>query len=132
MKHHRIQWLRKIPLIRRYHHKMLKGSDMSTADERAPPEPEHSWAAAGSNWTLGNDNQHSTPNIKRSSTSSTSQPGRCPSDTQELHVVGWDGPDDPKNPMNWPLYRKVMILSCVSMITLLTYVNPALPPMPST
>ncbi|KUL87483.1 hypothetical protein ZTR_04575 [Talaromyces verruculosus] len=33
-------------------------------------------------------------------------------------IVDWDGPDDPKNPMNWPTTRKWITISIVSFSTL--------------
>ena len=34
------------------------------------------------------------------------------------NVVGWDGPDDPSNPMNWPAYRKWGIAVSMGSMTL--------------
>lgn len=39
---------------------------------------------------------------------------------KDLNVVGWDGPDDPANPMNWPKVKKVGAIAVVSFITLLS------------
>lgn len=36
-------------------------------------------------------------------------------------IVDWEGPDDPENPMNWPLKKKVVATATISLITLLTY-----------
>lgn len=33
------------------------------------------------------------------------------------HVVGWNGPDDPENPMNWPRAKKWRITMVTAMIT---------------
>lgn len=30
------------------------------------------------------------------------------------HIVDWDGPDDPENPMNWPSYRKWLTIGLIS------------------
>ncbi|KAJ6013215.1 hypothetical protein N7540_007806 [Penicillium herquei] len=36
------------------------------------------------------------------------QPSNGPiDDTERVYLVSWDGPDDPENPQNWPLLRKV-------------------------
>ncbi|ETS86817.1 hypothetical protein PFICI_00645 [Pestalotiopsis fici W106-1] len=35
-------------------------------------------------------------------------------------VVGWDGPDDPQNPMNWPDRKKWTNISILSILTLVT------------
>jgi hypothetical protein len=40
--------------------------------------------------------------------------------SQDPNLVDWDGPDDPKNPRNWPLSKKAIITGTVSLITLLT------------
>lgn len=37
------------------------------------------------------------------------------------NIVYWDGPDDPAHPENWSSIKKVVIVSCVGLITLLTY-----------
>ncbi|KAF2176732.1 cycloheximide resistance protein [Zopfia rhizophila CBS 207.26] len=49
---------------------------------------------------------------------------------RDPNVVDWDGLDDPANPMNWPLSRKVAVIGIVSFITLLsplasTMISPA-------
>ncbi|KXT15292.1 hypothetical protein AC579_4850 [Pseudocercospora musae] len=36
---------------------------------------------------------------------------------QDPNVVGWDGPDDPKNPMNWSPYRKWGIATNMGLMT---------------
>ncbi|KAI5923978.1 bicyclomycin resistance protein [Camillea tinctor] len=42
-------------------------------------------------------------------------------DEQDENVVWWDGPDDPENPYNWPLWRKLM--NC-GFISAMTFVSP--------
>lgn len=37
-------------------------------------------------------------------------------------IVGWDGDDDPANPLNWPDSKKWFNMSIVSAITFITYV----------
>jgi hypothetical protein len=39
------------------------------------------------------------------------------------HVVGWDGPDDPENPQNWPDSKKWGIIGVLAAVTLVTYVG---------
>ncbi|KAJ3491954.1 hypothetical protein NLG97_g5493 [Lecanicillium saksenae] len=34
--------------------------------------------------------------------------------------VDWNGPDDPKNPMNWPFSRVVIVITIISIITFLS------------
>lgn len=48
--------------------------------------------------------------------------GRAPATGEDApsadpHVVGWDGPEDPENPMNWPFGRKAAAVSIISSIT---------------
>jgi hypothetical protein len=39
---------------------------------------------------------------------------------QDPNAVGWDGPDDPNNPMNWPARKKWSCIGALSVMTLLT------------
>lgn len=41
---------------------------------------------------------------------------------EDPNAVGWDGPDDPNNPMNWPARKKWTCIGALSVMTLLTYV----------
>ncbi|OQE09449.1 hypothetical protein PENVUL_c006G09303 [Penicillium vulpinum] len=43
-------------------------------------------------------------------------------------VVDWEGPDDPMNPMNWSLRKKVAITITVALLTILTYETASQPP----
>ncbi|KAK4211895.1 transporter-like protein 3 [Rhypophila decipiens] len=36
------------------------------------------------------------------------------------NVVTWDGPEDPENPMNWPMKKKWMNIAVLSVLTLVT------------
>jgi hypothetical protein len=40
---------------------------------------------------------------------------------QDPNIVGWDGPDDPENPLNWTTGRKVTATCSIALITFLTY-----------
>lgn len=40
--------------------------------------------------------------------------------TSNGNIIDWDGPEDPKNPLNWPLWKKLGIISTVSFITFLS------------
>lgn len=39
---------------------------------------------------------------------------------RDPNVVGWDGPDDPANPMNWSSRKKFGAIGIVSLITMLS------------
>jgi len=39
---------------------------------------------------------------------------------QDPNAVGWDGPDDPNNPMNWSGKKKWSCIGALSVMTLLT------------
>ncbi|KAF5986065.1 major facilitator family transporter protein [Fusarium bulbicola] len=41
---------------------------------------------------------------------------------EDPNAVGWDGPDDPNNPMNWPAKKKWSCIGALSVMTLLTQV----------
>jgi hypothetical protein len=38
----------------------------------------------------------------------------------KLELINWDGPDDPANPMNWPVRKRAGIVSVLAVLTLLT------------
>lgn len=40
----------------------------------------------------------------------------------ETEPVSWDGPDDPKNPQNWPARKKWLIIAVNGIITVNVYV----------
>jgi multidrug resistance protein len=39
---------------------------------------------------------------------------------RDPNIINWDGPDDPKNPQNWPAAKKWRIVFATSLITLIT------------
>lgn len=47
-------------------------------------------------------------------------------DRVDRHVVDFDGPDDPENPLNWSNTRKWCLVGLISAMTLVTYA-PSLP-----
>jgi hypothetical protein len=68
--------------------------------------------------------QHVTRDLESGSAPSETadKPDETQTEPRDPNLVDWDGPDDPQNPMNWTLKRKMIITSCISIITLLTYV----------
>ena len=42
---------------------------------------------------------------------------------QSATLVGWDGPNDPSNPQNWPMRDKVLITSLIGLYTFAVYVG---------
>ncbi|CAI6099810.1 unnamed protein product [Clonostachys chloroleuca] len=53
-------------------------------------------------------------------TGSTDINSQAPQSSTDPDVVDWDGPDDPKNPMNWPPQKKNTIVALISLITFIT------------
>lgn len=41
-------------------------------------------------------------------------------DEKEETFVDWDGPDDPENPFNWPLWRKTVQIGLMTFNTFIT------------
>jgi len=39
---------------------------------------------------------------------------------RDPNIVDWDGPDDPENPMNWPMKKKWMNIAVLSILTIIT------------
>ncbi|ETI29614.1 hypothetical protein G647_02067 [Cladophialophora carrionii CBS 160.54] len=50
----------------------------------------------------------------------TSSNDPYPPQSLEKGIVGWDGPDDPENPRNWPARQKWTVLLLVSSMTLIS------------
>lgn len=42
------------------------------------------------------------------------------SQIEDPQIVGWDGPDDPENPLNWPESRKRINLILLSVLTVIS------------
>ena len=40
---------------------------------------------------------------------------------KDPNIVDWDGPDDPENPFNWTVKKKLGATMSIALITLLTY-----------
>lgn len=38
--------------------------------------------------------------------------------TRDPNIVDWDGPDDPENPLNWPIWKKCLHVAYVSLFVL--------------
>ena len=48
---------------------------------------------------------------------------------QISNIVGWNGPNDPENPQNWPFWRKATITFCVAIVTFfVTFASSVLSP----
>lgn len=39
---------------------------------------------------------------------------------QDPNIVDWEGPDDPKNPLNWASSKKLAALTIVSLVTMIS------------
>ncbi|KAK3626500.1 GTPase-activating protein [Elasticomyces elasticus] len=46
-----------------------------------------------------------------------------PEKGRDLHVVSWYGPDDPENPMNWSLTKKVFVTFEICLLTTSVYIG---------
>lgn len=42
---------------------------------------------------------------------------------QSATLVGWDGPNDPSNPQNWPMKDKILVTSLIALYTFAVYVG---------
>ncbi|KAH6973121.1 major facilitator superfamily domain-containing protein [Ilyonectria sp. MPI-CAGE-AT-0026] len=84
------------------------------------PRPESQRTLAMSDASLGTDRPKTTDaeatsqDPEKGNTSPGSSAGDDP------NAIGWDGPDDPQNPMNWPAKRKWSNIAALSLMTLLT------------
>jgi multidrug resistance protein len=77
-----------------------------------------------------NTSQVSENNDEKCNTNPKSGLGTCsPSvveaeeDSEYTNVVGWDSPNDPENPLNFPAWRKWVLISLVSAATFITGIS---------
>lgn len=88
-----------------YHLDIMPGSDQEKMDGIRP----------GSQRTLTpSDNGSDTAKPRDEETT------KEVAESQDPNAVGWDGPDDPENPMNWPAKKKWSCIGALSVMTLLT------------
>jgi hypothetical protein len=52
----------------------------------------------------------------------SSNPAVDENSLKDPNIVDWESQDDPENPLNWPLSKKITAIGIVSLITLLSYV----------
>jgi hypothetical protein len=45
------------------------------------------------------------------------------STTNDTHVVDWDGKNDPRNPINWPRWKKALNIGCIFFMCIISYVT---------
>ena len=50
----------------------------------------------------------------------TALPDKDAQESNDPNIVDWDGPDDPENPVNWSLKKKMATTVIISTITLVT------------
>lgn len=50
----------------------------------------------------------------------TALPDKDAQESNDPNIVGWDGPDDPENPVNWSFKKKMATTVIISTITLVT------------
>ena len=53
-------------------------------------------------------------------------PSSSPEEKSEQIIVDWDGPDDPENPQNWPLYQKIFFAFEIAFLTVSVYMGSAI------
>lgn len=67
------------------------------------------------------------PEVTRTTTRASRASGKTSKDLEAVlnteFEVKWDGPDDPRNALNWPSSRKYAILALVSLQTWMVYVD---------
>ncbi|CAI7619564.1 unnamed protein product [Penicillium bialowiezense] len=54
----------------------------------------------------------------------SSEPDATKEPSRDPNIVDWDGPDDPENPFNWTVRKKLGATMSIALITLLTYEYP--------
>ena len=66
------------------------------------------------------------PDSESQRSSEPSKVDKAPGNSTEANeqssstIVGWDGPNDPANPLNWPLAKRAIAVALVSAMTLLS------------
>lgn len=67
--------------------------------------------------------------LNTDSSSTVSVPSRDKEDTEgtsDQILVDWDGPDDPDNPYNWPVFQKAIFTSEIAFLTMAVYMASAM------
>lgn len=70
--------------------------------------------------TVSDSNQHLTNTNAPSGTKIDPEKGR------DAHIVDWFGPDDPENPQNWGLVKKVWVTFEICLLTFSVYIGSAI------
>lgn len=107
----------------------------TAGNEAQMHEIEHDAAAAAPD-TAATTTANCSASEKTTDNDATSQPAVIYSDEKDLekaqtdskvkeepedpNIVFWDGPDDPKNPYNWPTWKKVFNCALISALTFVT------------
>jgi hypothetical protein len=71
--------------------------------------------------------EDSLPVTRDGSGSDSEKKGDETSNEKDPNIVSWDGPNDPLNPMNWPMKKKWLNIAVLSVMTLITFVRPRAP-----
>ena len=90
----------------------LNGAATTTLDNFQPP-PEK----APGELNKESDGAESAP---RSSSEQKRDLSRNSEDEDDQNIVGWNGPSDPENPMNWASHKRVYHVVLVSVITFIS------------
>ncbi|PWW76716.1 MFS general substrate transporter [Tuber magnatum] len=69
--------------------------------------------------TLDNSRLDSSGWVKNAATKASKTPRALEAALNTEFEIKWDGPDDPNNPLNWPILKKIFILSSVALQTLM-------------
>lgn len=76
--------------------------------------------------TANNSTSSQLDSIEKASPENANPTGTDDSSSSGQIIVEWDGPDDPENPYNWPLYQKVFFMFEIAFLTLSVYMGSAI------
>ncbi|KAK7421604.1 hypothetical protein QQX98_002071 [Neonectria punicea] len=93
---------------------------VKTIDLEELPRPESQRTLTPSEGSLTTDRPQTTDEEAARKVEPTKNESDASAPNDDPNAIGWDGPDDPQNPMNWPEKRKWITIGALSLMTLLT------------
>jgi hypothetical protein len=98
----------------------FRDKDVAGRNDSAFTRDEHFKSTSG----IIDEELNKEPNVleptPRSSSEQKPSFSSNPDDGNDPNIVGWNGPKDPENPINWPSHKRIYHVVIVSIITFIS------------